>query len=166
MPAGSTYSTIATYTVPSAATDYTFSSIPSTYTDLVIIANLTSSISSSVSVRFNGDTGSNYNFLFMFGTGSTVSNGNNISATSADVFYGNTTISTQILNIQSYANTSVRKNYISRFSPSTEYAGAYAGEWASTAAINSIRLIAGGSSGSASTFSTGTTFTIYGIAAA
>jgi len=166
MAAGSTYTPIATYAVPSAAANYTFSSIPNTYTDLIIVANLVSSLSSSVSVQLNGDTGSNYNFLYMFGNGTTTSNGNQTAASSMDIFYGNSTISTQIAHFQSYANTSVRKNFISRFSPVTEYAGGYAGEWTSTAAINSIKLIAGGSSASASTFLLGTTFTLYGIASA
>lgn len=166
MAAGSTYTPIATYTVPSAATDYTFSSIPGTYTDLVIIANLISSASSGTSVQFNGDTGSNYNFMYMFGNGSGTSNGNIASTTNMDIFYGNTTISTQIAHIQSYANTSVRKNYISRFSPVTQFTGGYAGEWASTAAITSIKLLAGGNANSGATFSTGTTFTLYGIKAA
>jgi hypothetical protein len=44
MAAGATYTPIATYTVSGSSTlTYTFSSIPSTYTDLVLVVNGSSS---------------------------------------------------------------------------------------------------------------------------
>lgn len=160
MAAGSTYTPIATYTIPSAQTSYTFSSIPGTYTDLVIVFNGATSTASAINMQFNGDTGSNYNFLYMFGNGAGVSSGNITNGTNLDAFYCNTTISAQVAHIQSYSNTNVRKNYVSRFNPVTQFTGMYAGEWASTSAITSIKFETSG------TISTGSTFTIYGIKAA
>jgi len=159
--AGSTYTPIATYTVPSAQANYTFTSIPATYTDLVLISNIATSASTGVSVQFNGDTAGNYQFMYTFGDGTTPQFGNVTSTSQADVIYSNTTISTQITNFMSYSNTSVRKTYVSRFNPTTQFTGFYSGEWASTAAISSIKLFTG-----SGTISTGSTFTLYGIAAA
>jgi hypothetical protein len=59
MPA--TYEPIATYTFPSAAQSYTFTSIPGTYDDLIlIVANETASSGQTIEMSFNGDTGNNY----------------------------------------------------------------------------------------------------------
>ena len=56
-----TYEPIATNTLGSAASSVTFSSIPSTYTDLIVVMNYANSTGlADVFFRFNGDTGSNY----------------------------------------------------------------------------------------------------------
>ncbi len=59
-----TYELISTYTVPSATSSVTMSSIPATYTDLVIVGNYTVATGGGVgfSCRFNSDSGSNYEF--------------------------------------------------------------------------------------------------------
>ncbi len=168
MAASSTYTPIATYTASSAAS-YTFSSIPGTYTDLIIIINAKNSNAGTAvnnwRFQFNGDTASNYSDIFITGNGSTVtsSRDNNQS----ELYFGlaNQTSnynSVSIANIMNYSNTTTYKTLISTGAAAdANYANASIGMWRSTSAINSIKIYAGGSP---TTF-TGTV-TLYGITAA
>lgn len=165
MAAGSTYTPIATTTLGSAAASYTFSSIPSTYTDLVLIANISSSSASAGvngSIRLNGDTGSNYSETALEGDGSTASSFRNSSQTSIPymMVYG-TDPGTQILHFQNYSNSTTYKTVLARENFASGYLRAVVGLWRSTSAINSIELIAGSVN-----FASGSTFTLYGITAA
>ena len=60
MPLPSTMTPIATNTLTAVASSVTFSSIPSTYTDLVLVLQGSFDSADDVRFRFNGDTGSNY----------------------------------------------------------------------------------------------------------
>jgi hypothetical protein len=74
MPAGNTYEAIATQTLGSAAASVTFSSIPGTYTDLVlVVAGTLTTGTENIVMQFNGDTGSNYSVTSLLGDGSTAS---------------------------------------------------------------------------------------------
>lgn len=160
----STYTPIATYTVPSATANYTFSSIPSTYTDLVLIINATSSTAAGagLSMQFNGDTASNYSFTYMFGNGGGTSSGRQ-SNTFVNLGNINNTRSVNRFNIQNYSNSTTYKSMLGRASLSDKYDVTYAGLWRSTSAITSIKLtIENGTHN----FDSGSIFTIYGIAAA
>lgn len=166
MAAGSTYTPIATTTV-SAQTSYTFSSIPSTYTDLIIIAvaknSNTGSQANNYRIRFNGDTASNYSDTFLSGNGSTASSSRDSNST--ELYWGalnNTELqpNTSIAHIMNYANTTAYKTVLSRGGSAEVIVNASAGLWRSTSAINSIQIYAGGTT----TF-TGT-LTLYGILAA
>jgi hypothetical protein len=166
MPAGSTYSTIATTTLGSNAASYTFSSIPSTYTDLILIIN--GEVSSSVTTvcQFNGDTASNYSTTELFGDGTTASSFRT-TLSLAIMGIGAQTVSgypfMSILNFQNYSNTTTYKTVLGRTNQANLGVNTIAGLWRSTSAINSIKLLGyAGSSG----FTAGTTFTLYGIASA
>jgi hypothetical protein len=166
MPAGSTYSTIATTTLGSAAPSYTFSSIPSTYTDLVLIVNgSASSTAFNAYIRFNSDTGSNYSITTLLGTGTAAQSGRQTSATFIGIDSqaawrsGNRTQNR--VNIMNYANTTTNKTVLTRADAPADATDAIVGLWRNTAAITSILVAAGGVD-----FATGTTFTLYGIAAA
>jgi hypothetical protein len=166
MAAGSTYTPIATTTLGSSATSYTFSSIPSTYTDLVLVIQTqwTTSGNSDCGLRFNGDTGSNYSRTYVEGNGTSATSGRGSNENIMYITgYFSNTISTQIFQIMNYANTTTYKTAINRESsnPSDSNVGAKVGLWRSTAAINSVTII-----GASKTFAAGSTFTIYGIAAA
>jgi hypothetical protein len=165
-----TYEAIFTETLASAAATVTFSSIPSTYTDLVLIFNGGKSIAgSSVDFRFNSDTGSNYSFTEIYGNGTTaasqrVSN-RTYGALAFNAVPDSGLTSTIIMNIMNYSNTTTNKTAISRNgSIGTSFPGteAIVNLWRSTAAINTITL----SNSGAATFSIGSTFSLYGIAAA
>ena len=162
MAAGSTYTPISTTTL-SGGTSYTFNSIPSTYTDLVLILSVaTASGSSNLAMQFNADTGSNYSFTRIYGSGSTYpsSRANSVP----DNYIGDigTTISTNIIQIQNYSSTSVSKTALSRSNDTTTNVQAWVTLWRSTSAINAIKVYATGGQ----TFANGSTLTLYGIAAA
>lgn len=174
-----TYEPIATTTLGSAQANYTFSSIPSTYTDLVLVihakAASTLYYNTNLLLRFNSDTNTNYSQTRLTGNGSTASSGRG----SNDVYTyvgqipnatsGNSANdrSANIVNIMNYANTTTYKTHVSRSnaipsgSTSTNSVEAYVGLWRSTAAITSITILP-----DSNNLDTGSTFTLYGIKAA
>lgn len=161
MPAGSTYSTIATQTLGGSSSSVSFNSISSGYTDLVLIIDGTVTSNAGVQLRFNGDTGSNYSFTRMTGDGSSASSDRSSNATFMELgYYVSTARNINILNIMNYSNSTTFKTVLNRANAQTVNIGAqaYTEMWRSTAAINSITIN--------SSFASGTTFTLYGIAAA
>jgi hypothetical protein len=164
MPAGNTYEAIATNTLGSAAASVTFSSIPSTYTDLVLVVNANTAIDTQIRLQFNGDTGSNYSATMIGGDGSsafTVRVSNEVSMNAAGV--GITSGST-VFQINNYANTTTYKTSMGRYNlGSSGYGevGLKIGLWRSTSAVTSIVLFP-----TSGNFNTGGTFNLYGIKAA
>jgi hypothetical protein len=72
MAAGATYFPIATTTLGSSSASVTLSSIPSTYTDLLLVCNLTANTAPlNMGIRFNSDTSSLYSGTALGGNGST-----------------------------------------------------------------------------------------------
>ena len=67
-----------------------------------------------------------------------------------------------IVHIQNYANTTTNKTTLARANKAPAGTDANVGLWRSTAAINSVTIF----TASGANFSTGSTFTLYGIAAA
>lgn len=156
----STYTPIATTTLGTTATDYTFTSIPSTYTDLVLVVAGQSASGGSSALQFNGDTGSNYSYTNLKGNGSTATSAraSNITLGYIAEIWGSQTV--DIINIMNYSNTTTYKTAISRGNNAGNYVGAWVALWRSTAAINSVKFLSG------DTMQVGTTLTLYGIAAA
>ena len=106
MPA--TYEPIATTTLASAQASITFSSVPSTYTDLRALIVGTGSAAISVNLRFNNDTGSNYSLTWLVGSGSAASSNRATANTSIYLNAGNwsTTIpSFETVDIFSYSGS-------------------------------------------------------------
>ncbi len=168
MAAGSTYTPIATTTLGSAQSSVTFSSLGS-YTDLILVMQNTLGGSGlqSTFCRFNGDSGTNYSDTYLSGYSSTAGSGrdsnNNairVAAYNAGTNPGN--LRTTIIHFQNYGNTTTNKTILCRDNQSTDEAGVCVGLWRNTAAITSIYLFNGGSVN----FATGSTFTLYGLAAA
>ena len=161
-----TYEPIATQTLASSASSVTFSSIPGTYTDLILISSpLVTSNTYDLCVQFNGDTGSNYSSTFLSGDGTSALSSRLSSQTRIFLdFYGaiNTAQSNRITSIMNYSNTTTYKTVIGRANNAGLGTDAIVGLWRSTAAITSLVLNAqtGG------TLATGSTFTLYGIKAA
>ena len=165
----STYTPIATQTLGSAAATVTFSSISGTYTDLVlVIGNLkVSTNTASLTLQLNGDTGSNYSNTQLIGNGSAASSRRGSSLTSAlnYITYGassNTNEGVVILNFQNYSNSTTYKTTLIRANSASSSVEATVNLWRNTAAITSITMGMQGSD----TYSTGSTFTLYGIKAA
>lgn len=166
-----TYEPISTTTLGSANT-ITFSSIPATYTDLVlvIVGGLSrASTTDNLLVRLNGDTGLNYSDTYLLGNGTTASSGRDSSQDNlfyAGIRMDGTTYgltSNVIINFLNYSNTTTYKTALARGNSASAWgAEATVGLWRSTAAINSIYL-AGQTSAN---FQAGTQATLYGIKAA
>ena len=161
----STYEPIATTTLGSAQSTVTLSSIPSTYTDLILISNnLSSSNQNGLTIRVgNGsvDSGSNYSVTFLYGTGSSALSGRGTNNTFITAGRSTSNWGTGITQFMNYANTSINKTVLSRGSSADAIVIAYVNLWRSTAAINIMTI--GTESGG--TISAGSTFTLYGIKA-
>lgn len=165
MAAAQTYEPIATYTAGSNFTTYSFTSIPSTYTDLIVAMNLKSvSGTPSVYIQFNGDTtGTNYSMASIYGTSGAISqyrasNINWVSAFTNGVSANN--FNNGNINIMNYANTSTYKTSLTRWCGADYEVDLISGMWKSTSAINQITLTA------QSNLVAGSTYTLYGIKAA
>jgi hypothetical protein len=172
MAAGSTYTPLATYTVSgTSTTEIQFSSISAGYTDIVIIGNLGAD-QGYPSARFNSDTGSNYSVTNLWGNGSSAASNRATNRAVADISYEVYTTTTgvntnYICHVMNYSNTSVYKTMLSRVNSASYGTSATAVLWRSTAAINNIKLQSSSGNGAAlGTFLAGSTFTLYGIAAA
>lgn len=169
--AGATYVPIATYTVSAPVTNYTFTSIPTTYTDLVLVFGGGMVTADYIWLRMgNGslDTGSNYSKTTIVGNGSSASSGTYANQT---YIYPQepfpTEPSTMIANFQNYSNTTTYKTCLIRSSSggSTGATGtvrADVGMWRNTAAINTIQI----STYAGQNFAVGSTFTLYGLRSA
>ncbi len=157
----STYTPIATTTGTGSSGTITFSSIPSTYTDLILIQTGASSVSSEViSLRFNNDTASNYSRTYVLGNGSGVASGRDSSITSiyAGLVEAN---SNNIFQIQNYSNTTTNKTCLVRSNVINTFTAAVVGLWRSTAAINRIDVLV-----PSGNWNTTATFTLYGVKSA
>jgi hypothetical protein len=161
MAAGATYFPIATQTLGSAVADITFSSIPATYTDIIVSAQVRSP-SYTIGVRFNGDTGSNYSFTYIRGTGSAATSSRSSNTTNMEFIVPIDTDPDRgaaIIQIQNYSNTTTNKTALFRNGWGTSELYASAQMWRNTAAINSITFRVAGSGN----MPVGSTFTLYGI---
>ena len=154
------YIALATTTLGSAAATVTFSSIPATYKDLILIADCTHSTSSAIDldVRFNSDTGSNYSRVIMFGDGSGTAS-NAATENMLDVGYTNNNKTAMIIQIMDYSATDKHKTVLARQSTPGFLVMATAGRWANTAAINTLSFFPNGAN-----WVSGTTVSLYGVA--
>jgi len=164
MPAGNTYEAIATNTLASATSSVTFSSIPSTYTDLVLVYTGTTASGGWPSLRLNGDTGNNYSGTNMRGNGSVAGSSRFSNYNEIDLAMGSTLGTTQnniIVHFMNYSNTTTNKTVLARTNNTSVETGAGVGMWRNTSAINSITIKT-----QSPDFSIGSTFSLYGIKAA
>ena len=165
MAAGATYEPIATNTLNSAAANVTFSSISGSYTDLIIVCNAKGTSSQSVRMQFNSDTATNYSSTQL---SATTGDGlvNSARFTNVDeirIGYYQSGLSTTdflpcIIQIQNYSNSTTYKTALGR---SAQQSVETVGLWRSTSAITAVKLYP-----ASGNFESGSTFTIYGIAAA
>jgi len=154
-----TYEPISTYTVGSPQASYTMSSIPATYTDLVLIIQATT-ISANYNLRFNGDTGTNYSDTSLWGNGSSAASYRSSNNTVIGLTYTSSGAPISRIQIQNYSNSTTYKTVLTRQDDSVNATGGNVGLWRNTAAINSITIVSTGN------IPTGTTLTLYGIKSA
>jgi hypothetical protein len=151
---GTSYESIATVTVGSGgSSSISFTSIPATYTHLQIrgIARLTGAYSfEEYAITINSDTGSNYAYHYLQGTGSAVSasGGASVGAGKSGSWVGGTSLTasvfgTIIFDILDYANTNKYKTLRMLGgvdSNGSGYVGIASSLWQNTNAITAITL--------------------------
>jgi hypothetical protein len=150
------------------AANMEFTSIPATYTDLIVVASMRSDaavVSPNVKLQFNGST-TGYSERLVYGNGSAAASANRAS-TEIIYIYGNGSSATAstfgslnvyIPNYASSNNKSVSADTVNENNATAATAGLDAGLWSNSAAITSIRLTP--DSGS---FVQYTTASLYGI---
>jgi hypothetical protein len=145
-----TYTLIASSTVGSGgASSIDFTSIPSTYTDLLLKCSfrITSGGFNYATLTFNGSS-SGYTARYVEGNGSAASSG---TATNAVVLYNSSTSTTSTfastdLYIPNYAGSnykSVSVDTVTENNATSSYADLFAVLWSNSAAINQVTLTAG-----------------------
>lgn len=167
MPA--TYEPIQTTTLGGSAASISFTSIPSTYTDLrLVFTGIGANNGMAIGLQYNNDTSTNYSTTFFYGNPAasyrqTSQARINLADTSNIAGLDNVRISNWTIDILSYASTSLNKTCIFRGNQTywnTLNAGV--GLWRSTSAIDRIDFV----SNLSNQYGSGTTVTLYGIKAA
>ena len=158
-----TYEPIATTTLGSATSGVTFNSIPSTYTDLILITNAKNDNNGGIKIRFNNDSGSNYSYTRIQGDGSSPSSDRTTNSDGIEFGYliaGNWAMN--IIQIQNYSNSTTYKTLINeaKCGNANPNATVFVELWRSTSAINKIQI------DNSQQFQTGSTFTLYGVKSA
>jgi hypothetical protein len=142
-----TYTLINKTTLGSSATSITFSSIPNTYTDLLVKVSARSDISEiygNALLRFNGSS-SNYSIRALQGSGASA-----VSYSTTQIEFmqvGNSATSNTFGNAEIYIPNYAGSNYksvsldsVGENNSTTAYARLTAGLWSDTSAITSIAI--------------------------
>ena len=167
MAAGNTYEAISTTTISSSTATITLSSIPGTYTDLVLITTAKTSNAADIWIRVNGDSGSNYSYAELDGNGTTVAASKASSQSNGLLLDWWGTPSTDnshlcICQFNNYSSTVHHKTMLSRANRAASGVDFIQSKWSSTAAITSLTLRFSGGT----TFEADTVVSLYGIKAA
>ena len=144
-----TYVLISSSTVGSGgASSIIFSSIPQTYTDLMIMHSAratTGTVAGNVTFSFNGSS-ANFTDKYMYGDGASATSGSTggfnagstVGSTATANTFGNTSIYIPNYTSSNYKSFSV--DSVDETNATTTYAVFIAGLWSQTAAITSITL--------------------------
>lgn len=162
-----TYTLIEAKTLSSTTASVTFSSIPSTYTDLVLNVSIRSSSGTPwLNMRFNGAT-TNYSGRRLEGNGSTAGSASNSTSgyMTLGIMGGSSdtasTFSSHSIYVPNYASAnykSLSTDGVTENNATAAYANLTANLWSDTAAITSILLIP-----EVGSFVQYSTFYLYGI---
>lgn len=159
-----TYNSIATTTLTSTASSIAFSSISSAYTDLKVVLLGTTGIAADWNLTYNGDTATNYAINYITGDGSSLSSSRVANAANINLtrpLSSSTTIPMLYqIDIFNYRGSTF-KTCLYTQSSDRNGSGVVThgvGLWRSTSAITTVTITC-----PTSTFSVGTTATLYGI---
>lgn len=161
-----TYIALANTTLTSSAGTVTFSSIPATYRDLVLVCRFGGTNAAgglTFQLRLNGDTGNNYSDVVLGASGGGVFSNATVNTNGLRLSYAGdngTAISTVVANIMDYSATNKHKTVITRHSGTADSTrrDSFMGRWANNAAITSITIRP-----DANSIASGSTFALYGI---
>lgn len=162
-----TYEPIQSQVLGSNQATVTFSSIPQTYTDLILIVSAAATSTNDPYLRVNSDSGTNYSYTTLTGNGSTASSARATNQTTISINYfgsDSTTLgdNARVIQFLNYSNTTTYKTVLARGGRgNTDGLALMVNLWRSTAAISSIVYYPGTGS-----LLSGSTFTLYGIKAA
>lgn len=156
----STYDKIASQTLPSATATITFTSIPATYTDIVLVLAGVYTADNFVNCRINNDTASNYSATNLRGNGTSATSGRYSNA-SFGIGFGSSP-ENATFHFMNYSNTTTNKTVLVRSNKASSETRAVVGLYRSTSAISRLDLLHDSANG----FNTGTMVTLYGIKAA
>ena len=161
-----TYTLISSITVGAAVASVEFTSIPSTYTDVVVVGSCRLARATNggqLNVNFNGSS-ANLSGKDLYGNGSTTSS--NSSGSEVALVPGANTTASTFSNFQLYVpnyagstNKSWSSDFTSENNATAGYDGFVAGLWSSTAAINAIKFLDNG----AGNIDVNSTFYLYGV---
>ena len=159
-----TYAPLANITLGSAASSIVFGSIPASYRDLVIVFVGAGSTTLEGRIRINGDTGSNYTYQRMSGSGSAASAASASPGTLgfiSAIAKAETTSALQMnISVMDYSATNKWKTIISRADNASNGTDSFSNTWRNTAAVTSVTILT-----STGNWAAGTTAAIYGIVA-
>ena len=166
MAAGSTFSPIATTTLGSAQASITFSSISGSYTDIILEVVGNVSANGYTKLYFNGVTTATYSATQLYGDGTNAGSsrqttGSGLGYIQFNYLYTASNQGQARIQIPSYANTNFYKTCLIREDDASYNTISRSGLWQSNSAITSVTV-----ERATGNWNTGTTATIYGIAAA
>jgi hypothetical protein len=159
-----TFTKIASVTVGSGgASTMAFSSIPATYTDLQLLITSQTTSNNYIKININSDTGSNYTYKVIRGSGSAAGSFNQADWTgTAYVFgYSDSGWSSHSVYIPNYASSnykSISSDSVQEANTTTAYSWLGAGLWSNTSAITAISIAS-----QTLNFAQYSTATLYGI---
>ena len=128
----STYTPIGTATASGSTNIITFSSIPATYTDIIIVVKADGSGQGGYQVRFNSDSAGNYSSTRLYGDGSTASSDRQTNKNNLTSEWGGSTYNMYITHVMNYANTTTYKTALTRIAD-TNFTVAMVSMWRNTA---------------------------------
>lgn len=160
-----TYEPIATASGTGSNKTISFTSIPSTYTDIVAVLTFQTTSADYIYLRVNNLSTSIYSFTQLFGNGSTAGSArvSNQTESTFEATVASPNVCNAIINFMNYSNTTTNKSWILRTNDSTATVRGIAGLIRTTSAIDRIDFSVLGASPN---FTTATTITLYGIKAA
>lgn len=159
----STYTSLATITLTGTDSEIVFSNIPSTYRDLILVANAGGSGSQAVKMKLNGAT-SGYSFVTMWGAGAAAQTAAYATEAAANAGFG-ASIGTSldwslVAQIMDYSATDKHKTILARIGRGSGATEATVSRYASTSAVTSVSLYI-----VSNDFISGSTFSLYGVIA-
>jgi hypothetical protein len=168
-----TYTLISSYAVTSNTSSYTFSSIPQTYTDLLLCYSARTTLSpttyGNLQLRFNGDNGNNYSFRMVYGNASSANSAETIPYSGIQWAYASTDGSTANTfgqgnwYIPNYTGSTAKTtlcNSVSEDNATLAIQSVVQGLWSGTQAITSITVSPSGGTSDLKQYSN---FYLYGI---
>ena len=159
---------IASNTLGSSAASVTFSNIPATYEDLILLLSTRALDLTIIEMKLNGAT-STYSNTLLLGNGTNASSTKNTGQSYLRVGYINSdsnnanTFSTGEIYIPKYRSTTdkpISSIGYTEANGTTAYIANYANLWQTSSAVTSITLEMAGSS---SSFVSGSSFWLYGL---